>query len=89
MVHGCSSDSGSNPMRSATALHALERQVALASLDPSHVSPVHAEHIGKRLLAETAGLPVSAKVAADGLLKGALHGENGPAPLLDSLQTHK
>ena len=50
------------------ALEALERQVALASLDAAHVGAVDAELFGKRLLAEAAGLPMGAQVVADSTL---------------------
>jgi len=47
------------------ALEALERQVALSSLDAAHVGAVDAELVGEGLLAEAAGLPVGAQVAPD------------------------
>jgi hypothetical protein len=50
------------------ALQALERQVALASLDAAHVGAVDAENIGKRLLAESFGFSIGAQGSANGAL---------------------
>lgn len=46
------------------ALQALEREVALAALDASHVGAVDAERVGERLLAEALAFPVGPQVAA-------------------------
>jgi len=50
------------------ALQALERQVALASLDAAHVGAVNAEYVGKRLLAESFGFSIGAQGSANGAL---------------------
>jgi hypothetical protein len=50
------------------ALQALEGQVALATLDATHVSPMHTEHVGKGLLAESLGFAVGPQIAAYGSL---------------------
>ena len=54
-------------------LHGLQRQIALASLDASHVGPVNAEQLGERLLAKAAFLAVDPQVSANSALKIALH----------------
>lgn len=71
------------------ALNALERQVALASLHAPHVRPMHADDIGKRLLAEPALLAVGPQALAHRSLKLAFHAVNSPGLLLDSLQTYE
>jgi hypothetical protein len=50
------------------ALQALERQVALATLDAAHVGAVDTENVGKRLLAEALAFSMGAQVAANGSL---------------------
>lgn len=49
-------------------LHALERQVALASLDAAHVGAVDAQGVGESLLAQATGTAVGQQVAANGSL---------------------
>lgn len=64
-------DAGGKP------LDALERQVALSALDPTHVGPVDAKDVGEGFLAEAARLPVGAQVQADGALQVSFgHGLN-------------
>jgi len=46
-----------NPGRKA--LDGAQREIPLAPLDPSHVSAVHAQGVGKVLLAETSVLAVA------------------------------
>jgi hypothetical protein len=50
-----------------------ECEVALAALDPTHVRPVHAQDVRKRLLRKTAAAPVCAQIASNSALKVALH----------------
>jgi hypothetical protein len=71
------------------ALHALECQVALASLDAAHVGAVEAQDIGERLLAEATGLSKCSQVAAHRPLQIAFHVGNGLGSLLDGLHTYK
>jgi hypothetical protein len=68
---------------------APERQVALASLQTTHVGAVHAHDLSKSLLAEPQRLTVGAQVAPDGPLQVAFHIRNARDLLLDGLQTHQ
>lgn len=55
------------------SLHILESQVALASLDTSHISSVKAELLGKRLLAQAASFAVCPQITTNYPLQVALH----------------
>jgi hypothetical protein len=44
------------------ALHGLERQVALATLNAAHVGAMDAEHVGKRLLTQALRFTVCAEI---------------------------
>jgi hypothetical protein len=55
------------------ALQALERQVALAALDATHIGAVDAEFVGECLLAEALTFPVGTQVAPDRSLEIAFH----------------
>lgn len=46
------------------ALHGLERQIALSPLYTAHVGAMDAEHVSKRLLAQTLGFTVRTEVPA-------------------------
>lgn len=54
-------------------LHALQRQVALASLNASHVGAVHAEYVGKVLLTEITSFAVRPQVLANNALQLTFH----------------
>jgi hypothetical protein len=71
------------------AFQALERQVALAAFNATHVGAVDAELVGEGFLGDTALLAVGSEVPADGLLEFAFHVADRSGPLLDGLQTYE
>lgn len=65
------------------ALEALERQVALASLNAAHIGAMDAEYVSKRLLAESFGFSIGAQASANGALQIAFHIGKRPELLLE------
>jgi hypothetical protein len=73
----------------SNALDAFKRQVSLAPLDSAHVGAMYAQYVSKCLLAESLGLTIGQKVAAEDPLEIAPHATDSGVLLLDSLQTYE
>jgi len=70
-------------------LDALQRQIPLPTLQPTHIRPVNIKLGSKRLLRQPKLVPVCAQILPNPALQLPLHTPKTDRPLLDGLQTHK
>lgn len=70
-------------------LQRFQCQISLSTLKAAHVRAVDVDDLSEGFLAETAILPISLQILADGLLQVALHERNARGLLLERLQTDK
>lgn len=71
------------------ALDTSERQIALSTLQTTHVGAMDTDEVSERLLTEPSLLAISAQVQPEDSLEVAFHIADAPRLLLDSLHTYE